>query len=394
MKKLLFLAVAALVLAGGAWALLQREEDWALLQREETGHRIDVGALEDAVQIHVPEEADRRVELAQQAGFNAHNVTTPWVPGQTEPDPGQLTLLRNVATAIEKRDMKLLITAYARRPRDAPVSEQEQENYATYMAALARELQTVKDFAVWNEPNLNGFWLYQFDEAGNDIAARDYTALLARTYDALKEVDPKIRVYGGNLAPRGFDDADSPRPTHSPTTFIRDMGLAYRASGRAEPIMDVFALHPYQTRSSIPPGQPHTGASLGMGDYDKLVDLLGEAFDDTEQSGSELPIAYTEYGVQSVIPESAQGSYTNLESPIGRDAVSEETQAEYYRQAFELAACQETVIAVYIFHLFDEADLNRWQSGPYYADMRPKTSLPAIRDAAIAARQGELGDCS
>jgi hypothetical protein len=172
------------------------------------------------------------------------------------------------------------------------------------------------------------------------------------------------------------------------------MGAAYRASGRTKPIMDVFALHPYQTRSSIPPGEPHTGTSLGMGDYDKLVDLLGEAFDGTEQPGSKVPIAYTEYGVQSQIPESAQEPYTNLQSPLGRDAVSEETQAEYYRQAFELASCQPTVIAVYIFHLFDEADLNRWQSGPYYADTKPKTSLPAIRDAAIEARNGKLGDCS
>ena len=387
MTKLLLAALAALVLAGGAWALFLREED--------NVRRIDVGALEDGVKLPDPQQADQRVELGKQAGFNAHNVTSAWRPGQSEPDPGEVTFLRNVADAIEKRGMKLLITSYALRPRDAPVTEQEQENYAEFMAGLARQLPTVKDFAVWNEPNLNGFWLRQFDEAGNDIAARDYTALLARTYDALKAVDPKIKVYGGNLAPRGFDDADSPRPTHSPTTFIRDMGQAYRASGRTEPIMDVFALHPYQTRSSIPPGEPHTGTSLGFGDYDKLVDLLGEAFDGTAQRGSDLSIAYTEYGVQSEIPESAQEPYTNLQSPLARDAVSEETQAEYYRQAFQLAVCQPTVVAVYIFHLFDEADLSRWQSGPYYADTKPKTSLSAIRDAAIAARKGKLGgDCS
>ena len=52
------------------------------------------------------------------------------------------------------------------------------------------------------------------------------------------------------------------------------------------------------------------------------------------------------------------------------------------------------MIAVYIFHLFDEADLNRWQSGPYYVDTKPKTSLDAIADAAKKARQGKLGDCS
>ena len=384
--KLLLVALLALVLAGGAWALFLREDD--------QGRKIVVGALEDGVKLPEPEIADQRVELGERAGFNALNVTTQWVPGQTVPDPGEVTFLRNVAAATAKRNMQLLITSYAPRPSYAPVSEEEQQNYAEFMATLARELPTVGNFAVWNEPNLNGFWLYQFDEAGQDIAARDYTALLAHTYDALKAVDPKIKIYGGNLAPRGFDDADSPRPTHSPTTFIRDMGTAYRASGRTEPIMDVFALHPYNTRLSIPPSQEHTGTSLGYADYDKLVDLLGEAFDGTAQPGSKLPVAYTEHGIQSVIPESAQEPYTNLQSPLARDAVSEETQAEYYREAFELAACQPTVIAVYIFHLFDEADLNRWQSGPYYADAKPKSSLPAIREAAVKAREGTLADCS
>jgi hypothetical protein len=384
--KLLLAAGVVLAIVAGAWAVFLRSDD-------EHGHRITVGALEDAVKWADPAIADERVELASKAGFNALNITTAWTPGQTQPDPGELTLLRNVANAADERDLQLLITVYAARPRYAPMTDDQQAVYAQFMANLARALPSTDGFAVWNEPNLNGFWLYQYDEAGKDIAAPAYEALLARTYDALNAVSPKLKVYGGNLAPRGFDDADSPRPTHSPTTFIRDMGQAYRASGRTKPIMDVFALHPYQTRSSIPPGQPHTGTALGFGDYDKLVSLLGEAFDGTAQPGSKLPIAYSEFGVQSAIPPSAQGPYTNLQSPLGKDAVSQETQAEYYKQAFELAACQPTVIAVYIFHLFDEADLNRWQSGPYYTDTKPKSSLDPIASAAKKARDGKLADC-
>jgi len=385
-KVLLLVVVVALALAAGAWALLRSSSDH--------GQRITVGALEDAVKFPDPKLADERVAFASRAGFDALNITTAWTSGQTQPDPAELQILHNVANASQSNHLQLLITVYAPRPRYAPMTDAQQEVYAGFMATLARDLPTVDGFAVWNEPNLNTFWLYQYDAAGKDIAAPAYTSLLARTYDALKAVSPKIKVYGGNLAPRGFEDPESPRPTHSPTQFIRDMGTAYRASGRTKPIMDVFALHPYQTRSAIPPGQPHTGTSLGFGDYDKLVALLGAAFDGTGQPGSKLPIAYTEFGVQSLIPPSELGSYTNVDSPLGQDAVPEKTQAEYYRQAFELAACQPNVIGVYIFHLFDEADLNRWQSGPYYTNTNAKSSLDAIASAAKKARDGKLGGCS
>ena len=385
-RVMLVAALVAAVVAGGAWALFLRSSD--------DGNRLVVGALEDAVKLPDPSLAEQRVAQADDAGFDALNVTTAWTPGQTKPEQAELRVLRNVADAADKHGLQLLVTAYATRPRDAPMSDEQQARYAEFMADLARELPSVDAFAVWNEPNLNSFWLYQYGDTGDDIAAPAYEALLARTYDALKAVSSKIDVYGGNLGPRGFDNPRSPRPTHSPTTFIRDLGQAYRESGRTKPIMDVFALHPYQTRSTIPPGQPHTGTSLGFGDYDKLVPLLGEAFDGTAQPGSKLPIAYTEFGVQSIIPPSAQGPYTNLQSPLGKDAVPEQTQAEYYEQALKLATCQPTVIAVYFFHLFDEADLNRWQSGPYYADTKPKSSLEPIKKAAEKARDGKLGGCS
>ena len=385
-RVLLLAVVLALALAAGAWALFLRSADH--------GHPITVGVLEDAVKWPDAKTADERVAFAGRAGFSALNITTAWAPGQTQPDPGELQILRNVAHATESQGLQLLITVYAARPRYAPMTDAQQTRYAAFMATLARDLPSVDGFAVWNEPNLNTFWLYQYDSSGQDIAAPAYTSLLAHTYDALKAVSSKIKIYGGNLAPRGFEDAESPRPTHSPTQFIRDMGAAYRASGRTKPIMDVFALHPYQTRSAIPPGQPHTGTSLGLGDYDKLVALLGAAFDGTAQAGSKLPIAYTEFGVQSLIPASELGSYTNADSPLGKDAVPEKTQAEYYEQAFELAACQPNVIGVYIFHLFDESDLNRWQSGPYYTNTNPKSSLEAIASAAKKARDGKLGGCS
>ncbi len=387
MTKLLLAAALAAAVAVGAWALFVRSSD--------EGRPIYVGALEDAVKLPDPKLADHRVGLAAQAGFNMLNVTTLWTPGVSEPDAGEIAILRGVAAATKRRGVRLLVTVMAPRPRYAPLTDAQQEEYTAYLAAIARELPSVRNFAVWNEPNLNGFWLYQYDDQGNNIAAPAYTSLLARAYDELKAVSSEIVVYGGSLAPRGADNPEAPRHTQSPTAFILEMGRAYRASGRAKPIMDVFAIHPYLARSSLPPSTEHpVGTSIGIADYDKLVGLLGEAFDGTAQPGSKLPVAYTEFGVQTRIPEDAQAQYLNLDSPLGQDAVDEATQARFYREALELTACQPTVIALLFFHLIDEPDLNRWQSGPYYVDLRPKSSLPEIRDAAEKARKGELTTCS
>jgi hypothetical protein len=383
--RVLLAAGLAAAVAFGAWFFFFRSSD--------DGHGLWVGALEDSVKLPEPDLADQRVQLAKRAGFDTLNITTPWAPGQTGPEETELGVLRNVERATKRQGIRLLVTVYHLRNRDTPDTAEEQQQFAEHVATLARDLPSVRYFVIGNEPNLNRFWLPQFDESGQDVAAPSYTSLLAQVYDSLKAVSPRIKVVGGSLSPRGDDNPAAPRHTQSPTVFIRDMGKAYRASGRTKPIMDIFAIHPYLERSSIPPTRRHTGTSIGIADYEKLVDLLGEAFDGTAQLGSELPIAYTEFGVQSMIPESAQGPYTNLQSPLGLDAVDEATQADYYRQALELAACQPTVVGLVIFHLNDEADLNRWQSGPYYADGTPKTGLAAIRDAAVKARRGKLSSC-
>jgi len=203
-------------------------------------------------------------------------------------------------------------------------------------------------------------------------------------------------VIGGALSPRGGDDPTSIRPTHSPTVFIRDLGLAYRRSHRTRPIMDWFSFHPYLETSRLPPSFTHPRTTtIAIADYGKLVALLGQAFNGTAQPGSTLPILYDEFGVQTTTFDPVKRLlYTNEAKPSADDAVDEATQARYYRQALQLVACQRNVVGLLFFHVSDEADLDRWQSGVYYADDTPKSSLPAVRAAAEAARDGRLrGRC-
>ena len=46
-----------------------------------------------------------------------------------------------------------------------------------------------------------------------------------------------------------------------------------------------------------------------------------------------------------------------------------------------------------IFHVVDERDARAWQSGVYYGNGRPKTSLRAVRAAALSAQSGTLAAC-
>jgi len=160
---------------------------------------------------------------------------------------------------------------------------------------------------------------------------------------------------------------------------------------RAEQYVPELKGHPYGETSKTPPTALHPkSTSISIADYPKLVELLRDAFRGTAQRGASLPILYGEYGVQTRIPAGKLGAYTNLSVPSAGDAVSQTVQAAYYKQAIQLAYCQPTVSGLLFFHVSDEPDLDRWQSGLFYADDTPKSSLAAVRTAAQAAQAGTL----
>jgi hypothetical protein len=348
---------------------------------QERRRPLQIGAWEYFLRDPDPRAASRNIDDAKRAGLQAVILQLFWAPGQRTPAPHEVGEIRNAAVAARRAEIEPLVIVTHVGSRTTPRTPELQDQFASYAAELARLVPELRRFIIANEPNLNRFWLPQFGPSGENVAARDYLALLAETYDALKDVSAEIRVVGGTLAPRGGDDPSAPRHTHSPTKFILDLGRYYRESGRDEPVMDAFAHHPYLESSRISPSFAHPrNTTIALADYGKLVNLLGEAFDGTAQPGSELPILYTEFGVQTRIPAAKRGAYTNHTSPAAADAVSEATQRTYYRQAVELACDQPTVEGLYIFHVWDEQDLLGWQSGLYYADHTPKSSSDALLD--------------
>jgi hypothetical protein len=317
------------------------------------------------------------MKLARDANLRAIALSAVWHDGADA--AADLPPLRRAVDAAVAEDVHPILSVY-QLSSSTPEDAASRSAFAAYAAALAKALPEVHQVIVGNEPNLNLFWQPQFSADGGDAAAVAYEAVLAETYDALKTVDSDLEVIGGALAPHGGDRPAASRPTHSPTRFLLDLGAAYRASGRTRPIMDAFSIHVYGESARIPPtlAHPHT-TSLGIADYEKLVQLLGRAFGGTAQPAASLPIVYGEYGVETAIPPPKQTLYTGHEVvPV----VDEATQARFYARAIGLASCQPTVELLLLFHVVDESRLQGLQSGTRYADGSQKSSYGPVRDAA------------
>jgi hypothetical protein len=302
------------------------------------------------------------------SGFNAVILTAVWKDGsQVETD---LPPLRKAVRAAVANNVEPLIDIY-QQSGDTPDTADKRNAFAQYAVAIVRALPSVHEVMIGNEPNLNLFWMPQFGSDGSDTGAAAYQELLATTYDALKAVNPDLTVIGGNLSPHGGDVADTSRPTHSPTKFIEDMGAAYRASGRKQPLMDEFSIHVYGDSPRIPPTLAHPNTtSIGIADYAKLRGLLQAAF------GGSLPILYGEYGVETTVPADKQKLYTGKEVV---PTVDPQVQARYYREAIEMARKQADVKGIFIFKVFDEPRLEGLQSGVRYADGSAKPSLAVVQ---------------
>src|SRR3954453_14325569 len=228
----------------------------------------------------------------------------------------------------------------------------------------------IHDFVVGNEVNTRLYWSPQKDGAGRDVAAPAYFALLARCYDAIHDTDPAANVIGMGLSPRA-----STQDSSEPLVFLRDVGKAYRASGRTTPIMDQLSVHPYPNPSNPTEG-PDAGYDnldrFGIANLDRVKQAVYDAFNGTGQptTVNGLTFVVDEVGWQT--DTTSYNGYVNAENV---NVVSEQTQAAYIKMMVtKYFACDPTVVGVQLFLLVDETYRNGrdatgkymgggWQSG-------------------------------
>ena len=275
------------------------------------------------------------------------------------------------------------------RAADLTATSDAKTKFAAFLAQLATTFPTVKDYVIGNEPNQPRFWLPQYEAtSGKPLAAAQFLPVLASSYDALKAVDPTINVIGVGLSPRGNDNPfGKSNVSRSPVRFLHDLGVAYRASGRTKPLMDELAYHPYPQPQQGPPSVRYAWPTAGLSNLDRIKQAVWDAFNGTAQptfpeSGKSLfkPLKFDldEVGWQ-VAPLPALASlYTGVETP-GTRLISEDDQAAYYRDTVMLAECDPGVRMLSFFHLVDETDLDRWQSGLERADGSHRPSYDAVK---------------
>jgi hypothetical protein len=343
-------------------------------------------------------------QASKDIGYQDLRVTVQWQgPGTGIVLPASVQLAVDCALLNHVRP---ILAVYPARPALIGSDDGAQNAFAAFVAQVGQTYPRVQNFIVGNEPNVNRFWQPQYT-GGQDAAAKDYEHTLAKSYDALKAVRPDSVVWGPAISSRGNDNANATsNPSHSPVWFIKDMGDAYRASGRAKPILDEFNMHPYPpTQDTDPFTKPFLWPQAGAANLDRIKQALWDAFNGTaqpipaEQPGGRttqsasfgnagLPINLDEVGEQTDVLNSPHaGAYTD--GPESIAPISEAQQSQNYTDLMELAACDPDVKALLFFPLIDEQDVhNGFQSGELYADLAHKASYDGVK-AKIASAHGQ-----
>ena len=232
---------------------------------------------------------------------------------------------------------------------------------------------------IGNEPNQPRFWMPQYRRAGKPLAAAAVPARCSRpSYDALKAVDPTINVIGIGLSPRGNDQPlgdeqlARARRCASCTTSASPTGRAIAP----KPLMDELAFHPYPEPQTATrptsryvvaerrPRRTSTGSSRRSGTPStepRSRRSRSPAGDDVHEAaqvrGSTRSAGRSRCRRPGVALHSAS-------RPRGRTGQRADAGCSTTRDAIDLAgAAIAPCGSLSFFHLMDEPDLDRWQSG-------------------------------
>ena len=219
--------------------------------------------------------------------------------------------------------------------------------------ATGRILPRVEMWLAWNEPNSSVFLQPQFERVRGKwrmAAPAAYAQICNAVYGGVHAAGGPERVACGATAPRGHNDPDSSRPSIAPLTFLSE------AKRRGLRDFDAWAHHPYYGGPWETPTTRNLGSRVvGLGNIDTLISEVTSLY-------GRKPLWITEYGYQTNPPDNIFG-------------VTWKKQAEYLRQAFEIAQANPGIDLFTWFLLKDSPALESWQSGLITTDGRTKPAF-------------------
>ena len=322
-------------------------------------------------------------------GVRAFRITLPWTRGERTLAGANLESFDRVVAA--RGDQRIVVNAGWLGAK-TPVNASQRTRFCGYVRSMLARYPQIHDIVIWNEVNKAMFFRPQYTMGGKPTSPQLYEKLLATCYDTLHAVRGSHVNVITSVSPRGNDNPRAiSNVSLSPVTFIRELGRAYRASGRRRPIFDTWGQNVYGASSAEAVSKRHAGGTISQGDYSKLLASIKAAFRGTAQpppsATGRVRIWYLETGFQTGLDEAKGGLYQGRENVA---VLSPTAQAEQLSAAIKLAYCQPAVEALFNFELADDPALPGWQSGLLWADWTPKPSYALVRDVALAANAGTL----
>jgi hypothetical protein len=353
------------------------------------------GAARGGLEVGVTEDAGKTTTGAGAAffstltdvGLTVNRVSVDWEPSAPLAIPAQAEITRWLPQA-QSGHTRVVFAVAPAEAHDLTAAAGDRTQFVAFVKKLAQTFPQVKDYVIGNEPNQPRFWQPQYSPQGKPLSAAQYLPILAGSYDALKSVDPSITVIGVGLSPRGNDQPGAKsNVSRSPVRFLHDLGVAYRSTHRTLPIMDELAFHPYPARNDDAPETGYAWPNAGLPDLNRVKQAFWDAFHGTAQpTFAEHGATFTrpvrldldEVGWQVAPLPSLAPMYFGSETP-GLVPVSEQTQADYYADTIRTAECDSSVRMLSFFHLVDELDLDRWQSGLERADGSHRPAYDSVK---------------
>lgn len=360
-----------------------------------------LAGIQDDRVYQVPEqEADSRVQTMARMGARIIRVDTRWdVVATKRPknpkDPSDpaynWTAYDTIVDAAAKRGVRVLMTVwgtpnwaadrkvprstrfadYTRRPAKAG-------DYGNFAYALASRYapRGVRDWEIWNEPNIPLFLRPQYQKRGKrwvNVSTATYSALAKSFYANVKRVDKGSRIAGVVTSPAGDQCPSScprnPNARTSPSNFLKGLNQ----KGRRPP-MNVVSHHPYpitKPRSTNFPGSSYIDL------YN--INRFQQEVDKTYLRGKRLWL--TEFGFSTV----KVGEYSMF--------VSEAEQAQYLQDAYRRVRPNKR-IGMFVWYFLQ--DNGAWNSGllRQNGSRKPSAGVFSIPMAPLSPRPIASGGSS